>query len=200
MRITNFPKVNTFTFDKARNCLLREQQTLSNQPFSQFIEIPLHLIIGVEIASPHSGADSPDSYYPNLILDGVYWGIHLDSDGRYDTAVKLAKLISQFLEVNYFPDESKAPRRVWDQKSLGRIAPYQFYWKYFGEQIDRLRQHLSQHPSDAEAHQELGILIRSNRKEAIDHLKQAENLFKAQEDIDRTVLARVLQDLVNWRS
>jgi len=198
--ITNFPKVNTLTFDKARNCFLREQRTLPNQFVHQFIEIPLHLIIGVEIASSHGSADSPDSYYPNLILDSVYWRIHLDSDGRYDAAVKLAKLISQFLEINYFPDESKAPLRVWDQKSLEGAAPYQFHWKYFEEEIDRLRQHLSQHPSDAEAHQELGILMRSSRKEAIDHLKQAENLFEVQEDIDRAVLARVLQDLVNWRS
>jgi ribosomal protein S15P/S13E len=198
--IINLPKVNTFTFDKARNCLIREQRALPKQPASQFMEIPLHLIIGVEVASPHSGADSPDSYYPNLILDSIYWRIRLDSDGRYDAAVKLAKLISQFLEVDYFPDESKAPLRVWDQKSLGGAAPYQFYWKYFEEEIDRLQQHLSQHPSDAEVHQELGILIRSNRKEATDHFKQAENLFEAQEDIDRAVLAKVLQDLVNWKS
>lgn len=198
--ITNFPKINTFTFDKTRNCLLREQQTLPNQPVNQFIEIPLHLIIGVEIASPYSSADSPESYYPNLILDSVYWRIHVNSDGRHDTAVKLGKLISDFLGVNYYPNESKAPLRIWDRKSLEGAAPNQFHWKYFEEEIDRLRQHLNQHPSDAEAHQELGILIRSNPKEAIDHLKQAENLFEIQKNIDRVVLARVLQKLVNWKS
>lgn len=42
--------------------------------------------------------------------------------------------------------------------------------------------------------------MRSSRKEAIDHLKQAENLFQAQENINRAALARVLQCLVNWRN
>lgn len=184
--VANFPKTNTFTFDKSRNHLLWEQQSLHSKAVSRSLEIPLHLIAGVEIASPFSGADSPDLYYPNLILDNVYWRIHLDSDGRYDTAITIAKTVSQFLQLAYFSDESKAPLRLSNQKILE-------------EEIERLQQHLNEHPLDAEAHQELGILMRSNREESTAHLKQAESLFEAQQENDRAVFARVLQGLVNWK-
>lgn len=197
--ISRFPKINRFTFDRSGSCLIMEQKNFQNQSIEQFLEIPLHLIIGVEVSSSFSSADSPTSYYPNLVLDRVYWRIHLDSDGRYDTAVKIATTISQFLEINYFPDESKAPLPVWEQKVLEGAAPYQFHWKYLEEEVDRLQKHLSQYPLDAQAHQELGILMRFNRREAIAHLKQAESLFESQQKIESAVLTRVLQNLVIWR-
>lgn len=176
-----------------------EQKTFQNQSIEQFIEIPLYLIIGIEITSSFGSADSPTSYYPNLILDSVYWRIHLDSDGCYDTAMKIATIISQFLEINSFLDESKAPLPILERKVLEGAAPYQFHWKYREEEVDRLQKHLSQYPLDAQAHQELGILMRFKRKEAIAHFKQAENLFESQQKIESAVLTRVLQNLVSWK-
>jgi hypothetical protein len=195
--IIKFPKVSTFTFDKSRNCLLWEQQILPSQGVKQSLEIPLDLISGVEITT--SGDTETTLYYPKLILDRVYWRIHLHSHGSYERAVAIAKTVSQFLNVNYFPDESQAPLPVWQQKANSQAAPYQFHWQYLEAESDRLQQHLSQYPLDAEAHQELGILVRAKPKESIVHLQQAENLFVAQQEVEGAVLARVLQGLVRWK-
>jgi hypothetical protein len=194
--VIKYPKKITVTFDKSRNCILWEHHTVPSQPVKQSLELPIHLIAGVEIAT--AGDAETTSYIPKLILDRIYWRIHLDSDGCNETAAMIAKTVSQFLKVNYFPNESKAPLPIWEQKLLDGAAPYQFGWKYLEEEVERLQQHLSQYPLDAEAHQELGILLRSNRKESTVHLKQAENLFEAQNELDRAILARVLQDLVNY--
>jgi hypothetical protein len=193
--IVKFPKVSTFTFDKSRNCILREQRTLLSHSVNRSFEFPSDLIAGVAIAT--SELTETTAYYPTLILDRIYWRINLDSDGHYDTAATIAKTIARFLNVNYFPDESKTPLPTWKQKMLERAQPYQPGWKYLEEEIDRLRQHLSQYPFNARIHLELGILLRSNRKDATVSLKQAENLFEAQQDLDLAALARVLQDLAH---
>jgi hypothetical protein len=92
------------------------------------MEIPLNLIIGVTIVD--TGDAETISYYPQLILDRIYWRIRLDADGSSDSAVKIAKTVANFLNVNYFATESAAPLTIWNQKFLAGAAPYQFEWQY----------------------------------------------------------------------
>ncbi|MEC4804917.1 MAG: hypothetical protein SAJ12_23300 [Jaaginema sp. PMC 1079.18] len=196
--LSKFPKIKIFTFDKSQNCLFMEQRSFQNQPNQKIFEIPLFCIVGVEVSSSFGDAEIPTSYYPNLILDSVYWRIRLSSDGRHDVAVKIAKLISQFLNISYFPDESKAPLPIWKQKALEEAAPYQFHWQYFKKEIERLQKYVSQYPLDAQSYQKLGVLMSYDRKASITYLKQAEHLFEAQKDNESAALSRVLQYFVTW--
>jgi hypothetical protein len=199
--IIKFPKVTTFTFDKSNNSVCWEQRTFPSQPAQQSMEFPINSIAGIEIAN--SEGTEVTKYYPQLILKRIYWRIPLDSDGYYGTAVTIAQIISQFLNVAYFHDESKAPIPTWRQKILEGAIPYQAHWKYLEDEIDRLRQYLSQHSQDAEVHQELGIFLhfsnRRNRQEAIIHIQKAENLFEIQQELDRVALAKIVKSLVSWK-
>jgi hypothetical protein len=194
------PKVNTFTFDKSQNSVFWERRTLLSQSTQKSLEFPINSIAGIEIAS----FDDTDvtTYYPQLILKQVYWRIFLNSDGKYQSAVTIAKIVAEFLNVTYFADESKAPIPIWRQKTLANTIPYQFGWKYVEEEIDRLRQYLSQHSEDAEVHQELGILLhfssRRNREDAIMHLQKAESLFEVGQELDRATLTKTIKLLVSW--
>jgi hypothetical protein len=193
--IIKFPKISTFTFDKSNNSVLWEERVLASQPARQSMKFPISSIAGIEI-------DTSEAYYPKLILERIYWRIPVDSDGSYETAVKISEIISQFLNVAYFTDESKAPVPTWKQKILAGAILYQSSWKYIEDEIDRLRQYLSQHSQDAETHQDLGILLyfssRRNRQEAILHLQQAESLFEIQQEFDRVALAKIVKSLVSW--
>jgi hypothetical protein len=198
--IIKFPKVITFTFDKSKNCILWEQSTFQSQPVKPTLEIPINLIVGIEIATSDE-TDAATGYYPRLILDHVYWRILLDSDGSYQAAEAIARIVAQFLNVAYFPDAAQAPAPKWKQKISEHAAPYQAGWKYLEDEVERLQQYLGQQPQDAEAHQELGIALyfsnRSHHKEAISHLQQAERLFETQQQQDLAALAKIVLALVS---
>jgi hypothetical protein len=196
--IVKLTKTSTFTFDKAKNCILWEQHNLRNFVI-QSVEFPLHLITGITIET--STDTESVSYYARLIIAPLFWRIPLNSSGDYQSAAILAKMLAQFLNVTYFPNESKAPAPRRTQKVAEHIEPWREGWRYIEDEIDRSYQHLSQHPQDAEAHQDLGIALYLlypflNRKKAIIYLKQAEKLFEAQQEPDRAAVIRVLQALV----
>lgn len=195
-------KISTFTFDKSRDCILWEQHNLLKRAAKQSVEFPLHLIAGVEVVTDAMDSQRTSYYFPRLLLASVYWRIPLHSDGRYKSAVTLAKTIAQFLNIDYFPDEWKAPKPMLHQKILDNAEPGQFGWKYLENKAARLEHHIKQYPQDAEAHQNLGMALyrtnRLNRKRAIGYLQQAEELFEIQQQKDCAAIARVLQALVGW--
>jgi ribosomal protein S15P/S13E len=189
-------QTSTFTFDKRKNCIIWERHDIRNAVI-QSVDFPLHLITGITI---DSDADSV-GYYTKLILAPLFWRIPLNSNGDYQSAQILVKMLTEFLKITYFPDESKAPVRRLTTQDLGSSELKQEGWKYLENEIERLSQHLGQHPEDAEAHQDLGISLYLlypflNRKKAINYLQHAENLFETQLELDRAAVARVLQALV----
>lgn len=191
-------KTSTFTFDKAKNYILWEQHNFRNFVI-QSVEFPLHLITGITIKT--STDTESVGYYARLIIAPLFWRIPLNSSGDYQSAAILAKMLAQFLNVTYFPDESKAPTPRRTQKVAEHVEPWREDWRYIEDEIDRSYQHISQYPQDAEAHQDLGISLYLlspllNRKKAITYLKQAENLFEAQQELDCAAVTRVLQALV----
>jgi hypothetical protein len=191
-----FPKIVTFTFDKSQQHILLEESKFLYQPVKKIVEIPIESIVGVEIV-PN---EDLEAYYANLILDRLYWRIIIESDGSYQTAVEISQLVSQFLDVNYFPDASKAPLPIWKQRYSERLNKERYSWQYFQDEIDRLQQYLSIQPQDAQAHQDLGIMLnlsnRSHCQEAIFHLQQAESLFTAQQQQYLASITRVILLLV----
>jgi hypothetical protein len=191
-------QTSTFTFDKRKNCIVWEQHDIRNAVI-QSVDFPLHLITGITIETS-SDADSV-GYYTRLILAPLFWRIPLNSNGDYQSAQILVKLLTEFLNVAYFPDGSKAPVRRRTMQDLGHSELKQEGWKYLENEIERLSQQLSQHPENAEAHQDLGISLYLlypflNRKKAIIHLQHAENLFETQLELDHAAVARVLQALI----
>lgn len=194
--IIKFSKVDIFTFEKSKNCILWEQRSLSA---IKSVRFPAHLIVGVEITD--SSTDAGPSYYPRLLLSSVYWRIPLEGNTHYENAVTLAKTISQFLNIDYYLDDSKAPIPTWRQQTSKCAEPWQPHWKYLENEVDRLRYHVLQHPEDAEAHQDLGISLyysnRLNQKDSIVHLQRAEKLFELQQDEDSAAIARVIQALIS---
>jgi hypothetical protein len=193
-------KASTFTFDKSRDCILWEQRSFLRRSTTKSVEFPTHLIAGVEIMVSTDMEET--GYYPRLILESIYWRIPLNSNGRYENAVTLAKTLAQFLSIDYFPDESKAPIPTWLQKTSSCAEPWQPHWQYLQNEADRLRHHIIQYPQDAEAHQDLGIFLycsnRLNRNESVVYLQQAEKLFELQQDKDSAAIARLIQALISW--
>ncbi len=192
----NFSTVNTFTFDKSQDYILREQRRSLGWSDIKLIKFPAHLIVGVEII------DSMDaevtSYNVKLLLASVYWRIHVTSNSSDESAATTAKLIAQFLNIDYFPYPSKAPASTWQQKASKYAEPWQFHWKYLESEAERLQHYVADHPQDAEAHQDLGIALHfSNQKEAVVHLQKAEKLFEMQQKIDCAAIVRVMQALIN---
>jgi hypothetical protein len=195
----NLLKVNTFTFDKTKNCILWEQSSSLAKSAIKSVQFPMHIVAGVEVTiSMGEGV----SYYPRLILASVYWRIPLDSNGSYESAAILAQKIAQFLNVEYFPDESKAPLPIWQQKTLESSQNWQPHWKYLENEVERLQHCLEQDPQDTEALQNLGISLylsnRLHRKQAVGYLQQAEKLFKAQQEEDCAAITKVIQALIHW--
>ncbi|MUG93320.1 hypothetical protein F7734_13140 [Scytonema sp. UIC 10036] len=48
-----------------------------------------------------------------MILASVYWRIPLNSDGQYQSAIRIAEIMAQFLEIPYFSAKSKArPQKI----------------------------------------------------------------------------------------
>lgn len=126
--IVKFTKTSTFTFDKAKNCILWEQHNFRNF-VTQSVEFPLHLITGVTIETS-TDTESVGYYYPRLILAPLSWRIPLNSSGDYQSAASLAKMLAQFLNVAYFPNESKAPAPRRTQKVAEHIEPWREGWRY----------------------------------------------------------------------
>lgn len=196
--LVKLTKTSTFTFDKAKNCILWEQHNFRNFVIES-VEFPLHLITGITIEA--SSDTESVGYYPRLILAPLFWRIPLNSSSNYQSAAFLAKMLTQFLNVAYFPDDSKAPTPIKARKVSEAVEPWQEGWKYLENEIDCLCQHLKQHPQDPEANQHLGISLYLlypflNRKKAIVYLQKAEKLFEAQQESDRAAVTRVLQALV----
>ncbi|MEP0872116.1 hypothetical protein NDA01_20075 [Trichocoleus desertorum AS-A10] len=198
-----FPTRTTLIFDKSQNCVVREQSRFPGQAPKQTLKLPLDCIVGVLLGS---SSGETTTYYPELILDLVYWRIWLNSDGSYQTAVKISKTIAQFLNVNYFPKESKAPLTSFEQRWLKAAKPSQS-WQYLEDEVERLQRHLSENPEDGAAHQELGILLHSKttfgtlpgsrRQEILFHLEAAQKLFEVQQKPEQAAIASKLQMLVN---
>ncbi|MBD2304642.1 hypothetical protein H6G17_03800 [Chroococcidiopsis sp. FACHB-1243] len=173
---------------------------------TQIIEVPLELILGIEIETASgNAADSEISYYPRLILKSIYWCIYLSGfNGEYQNAIDFATAVANFLNIPYFLVRSPAPSPTLPQQILEKVDSELFSWRYLQEEeIDRLRQHLNLYPDDAEAHLSLGYLryyINKwlNRKKAIIHLQQAEKLFEIQHNSDRAVIAKALKAYISW--
>jgi hypothetical protein len=199
--VIKYPYVVTLTFDQSQQRMVGEKYLLrffQSQPARKTIEIPMNLIMGIEIVMS-SDMDTETGYYSKLILNHVYERFLLDSHGAYRSTISTAKAIAQFLNVAYFPDESKAPIPTRFQNiPKGEIGLES--WRGLDDRIEHLRQSISEGSLDPEIHQELGLLLfrteRSDLKAAAMHFRQAELLFKAERD--RAVLARVLRELVDW--
>jgi hypothetical protein len=195
-------KANRLTFDTSNDLVLWEQYSVWKRSSVSSVKFPAHLIIGVELISSFMDTEGRASYYAQLLLASVYWRIPLGPSGRYENVVMLAKTISQFLNIEYFPDNSKAPIPTWRQKALRNAEPWKPHWQYFESETERLQRHIEQYPQDAEAHQDLGISLyrsnRMNRKKAINALEQAEKLFETQKDEDRAAVAKVIQAAICW--
>jgi hypothetical protein len=197
----SWPLVVTFTFDRQQQQILWERQTLLNRTTPTSLTFPIHLIVGVELVTT-SDIDAATGYYLNLILDRGYWRILLNSDGYERTAIAIAKEITEFLAVPYYPENSKAPLPIWQQKISQSADPHQFTWQYLATEIERLEQYVSAHPQAAAAHQELGIALylssRSHRRLALAHLQQAQQLFATDLDGDLAAITRVIHHSIDW--
>jgi hypothetical protein len=201
--VIKYPQITTLTFDQAQQRMVGEKYLLrffQSQPARKTIEIPMNLIMGIEIVTS-SDMDTATGYYSKLILNHVYERFLLDSYGAYRSTVSTAEAIAQFLNIAYFPDESKAPTPTRFQ-NLPRGEIGLEGWRGLDDRIEYLRQSISESSPNAEIHQELGLLLfrteRSDLKEAAMHFQQAELLFEAGQERDRAVLAKVLRELVEW--
>lgn len=188
-------EVTTYTLDKSKNSILIEKYNRLRRSKIKSVEIPSHLILGVEIEA-FSGDEGGIGYYPQLILAFVYWRIRLKTDRQYQSAVNIAETIAHFLNVPYFAVNSKDSPPTYAQKIYERRQPEQENQQYLESEIERLQNYLSECPDDAEAHQNLGIFL-SNKKEAIAHFQEAESLFESQKNSDRAAIAKVLQTFLS---
>jgi hypothetical protein len=145
-----YPGFNILTFDQSKNRFLWERGTFLRQGAKQSLELPLNLIVGVEVVTD-SFSDT-NLYYPQLILDVFYWRIPLASDQDEQKIIKLSKNLAEFLQVSYFPNPSQAPDPFWRKQLSGKTAPYQFYWQFLAQEIESRQQHINRYPSDAEAY------------------------------------------------
>ncbi|MEJ1934133.1 hypothetical protein WDZ92_28385 [Nostoc sp. NIES-2111] len=195
-------EITTYTFDKAKNSILWERQNRFPRLNTKSVEFPCSLISGIEVEDA-SGSEGGIAFYPSLILASIYWRILLKSDGRYESAVGIARRIAQFLNIPYFANKLEAPTPTLDMKIRENLKPGQYSWQYLENEVERLRQQLVHHPLDASIHQELGIsLYYLNRwlyrNDAVTHLQQAERLFDSQQEFYRAAIARVIKILVSW--
>ncbi|MFQ4145847.1 hypothetical protein [Chlorogloeopsis sp. ULAP02] len=195
-------EITTYTFDKTKDSIIWERQNWLRKLHTKSVEFPCHLICGIEIEDV-SNSEGGIAFYPRLILASIYWRIPLKSDGCYESAVKVAKTIAQFLDIPYFSNKSKAPTSTIDKEIWENLEPWQFSWQYLENKVERLRQQLEQNQDDADIHQDLGISLyylnnRLYRKEAVTHLEQAERLFEFRQDSDRAAVARVIKTLVSY--
>ncbi|MBH8576019.1 hypothetical protein I8752_24075 [Nostocaceae cyanobacterium CENA369] len=196
-------EVTTYTLDKSKNFLFIDKYNRLRRSKIKSVEIPSHLILGVEIEA-FSGDEGGIGYYPELILAFVYWRIRLKTDTQYQSAVNIAKTIAHFLDVPYFAVNSKNSPPTYAQKIYERRQPEQETQQYLESEIERLQNYLNECPDDGEAHQNLGIFLRhynswpmSDKKEAIAHLQEAERLFESQKNSDRAAIAKVLQTFLS---
>jgi hypothetical protein len=191
-----FPIAVTFRFDRQQQQILWQQQTLLDRSDRTSLAFPIHLIVGVELVTT-SDLDAATGYYLNLILDRVYWRILLNSDGYERTAIDTAQQIAEFLAVPYYSHNSKAPLTLWQQKISQSADPQQSTGQYLATEIDRLEKYIIAHPQAATAHQELGIALylsgRSQRRLALAHLHQAQQLFATDGAIDLATITQVIQ-------
>lgn len=195
-------KVTTYTFDKAQNFLLWEKQNRLINLHKKSVEFPCHLICGVEIES-FSCDEGGITYYPRLVLALNYWRIPLKSDGHYESAISIAKMIAEFLGIPYFSQKLPAPKRQLFMTIPNNQTPWLFDGKYLEDEVEKLQQKLANNPDDAEAHQDLGMALYylnrwKNRKQAVTHLQQAEKLFESAQDSDRQAIVKVMKTLVSW--
>jgi hypothetical protein len=195
-----YPKIVRVTFDRLREHILWEQKTFSWQSATKSIEMPIESIVGVEIVTSDD-MDAATGYYPQLILDRLYWRIPLDANGYERMGKTVAKSIADFLNVPYFPDSSIAPPPTWRQKSSQREDKMRYGWQYFEDEVERLQQHLAQSPQDAQAHEDLAIILylsgRLHRRAAIEHFHQAESLFVEQDRSDLATITRIVRSFVS---
>jgi hypothetical protein len=196
-----YPKIVKVTFDRVREHILWEQKTFSWQSVTKSIEIPSDSIVGVEIVTSDD-MDAATGYYPRLILDRLYWRIPLDTNGYERTGKTVAKSIADFLNVPYFLDKSIAPIQPWEQRYSKREEKMRYGWQYFEDEVERLQQHLSQNPQDAQAHEDLATILylsgRLHRRSAIEHFHQAENLFLEQDRSDLATITRIVRSFVSY--
>jgi tetratricopeptide (TPR) repeat protein len=195
-------EITTYTFDKAQDSILWEKQNRLINLHPKSVEFPCHLICGVEIES-FSGDEGGISYYPRLILASIYWRITLKSDGDYESAISIAKMMAEFLDIPYFDRKLPAPTKrlfitIPETQKSGL-----FYWQYLENEVENLQQNLANNPDNAEAHQDLGIALYylnrwQNRKQAVTHLQEAERLFESAQDSDSQTIAKMMKTLVSW--
>ena len=194
-------EITTFTFDKVQDSILWERQNrlINSQPKS--VEFPCHLICGVEVEGV-SGDEGGITYYLGLILALNYWRIPLKSDGLYDSAVKIAEMLAEFLDITYFSYKSPAPQQQPFMTIPKNQTPGLFDWKYIEDEVEKLQPNLATYPDNAEAHQDLGIALCylnkwQNRKQALIHLQEAERLFESAQDSDRLAIVKVIKTLIS---
>jgi hypothetical protein len=195
--LRQLPQIDIFTFDRINECLFCERKTSLESLVSKSLAIPFSAIVAVEVVDDNFS--EPTYHRVNLILANAYWRICLNSCDKRDTAETIGKNISDFLEIDYFGDGSKAPLSFWQKKSLS-AAPFQFGWQYFAEEVDRLQRELNMFPLDPERHQEIGLLLADRPQESTIFLQEAQTLFTTAGEVDRALLAKVFQDILLWQS
>jgi hypothetical protein len=195
--LRQLPQVDIFTFDRHNECLFCERKTSLESLVSESLTIPFRAIVAVEVVDDNFSETT--CYRVNLILDGAYWRICLNSSDKRIAAETIGKNISEFLEIDYFCDGSKAPLSFWQTKSLA-TAPCQFSWQYFAKEVDRLQRELDRSPLDAERYQEMGLLLCDKPQESKIYLQKAQTLFTTAGEVDRALLAKVFQEIVLWQS
>lgn len=189
-----FAEVKTYTFDKETNSFLLQKQALRGGFQPTVREFPLHLICGVEVTENFSGADTPSSYYPRLILSWIYWRVPLPDSASDRDAANLAKTIADFLNIPYFPYLSKAPVQIFEQKIAENCPPGVYSWKYVENEVARLKEAFDRDPDNTEVCLELAMMTYYvDRAKAIPYLERAERLYESTRQSDRAAIIGVIK-------